>query len=293
MARYIKKYTNSGETQNALNNGQLNKPYVVYITSTSGIDYNTKDISIDYSSMPLTLEILSAGTIEWYELYDDKTINFKINNGSWNEVTSSTSITVNAGDKIEFKGDNSTYNSTAKFYESTAVFNVYGNIMSLIDSTGYTTADELTGSDTFNGFFESNTGLTDASNLILPATTLTDSSYSNMFYGCTNLTSAPSSLPATTLSNQCYYSMFNGCESLTTAPELPAPTLEESSYESMFEGCSSLNYIKCLATDISASACLDSWVSGVAESGTFVKDANMNDWDEYSNLPYGWTVIDA
>ena len=34
-----------------------------------------------------------------------------------------------------------------------------------------------------------------------------------MFYGCTSLTTAPS-LPATTLANNCYMNMFYGCRSL-------------------------------------------------------------------------------
>lgn len=68
-------------------------------------------------------------------------------------------------------------------------------------------------------------------------------SYSNwcfdMFYGCTNLTTAPK-LPATNLSQYCYREMFQGCTNLTTAPELPATTLEKGCYQSMFRGCTKL-----------------------------------------------------
>ena len=53
--------------------------------------------------------------------------------------------------------------------------------------------------------------------------------YTNMFYGCTNLTAAPA-LPATTLAESCYSYMFNGCISLTAAPELPATTLSNDCY---------------------------------------------------------------
>ena len=88
--------------------------------------------------------------------------------------------------------------------------------------------------------------------------------------------------------------MFNGCTSLTTAPELPAITLAESCYHSMFSGCTSLNYIKCLATDITASFCTDKWVNGVASTGTFVKKSNMTYWSTgYSGIPKGWTVQNA
>ena len=61
----------------------------------------------------------------------------------------------------------------------------------------------------------------------------------------------------------------------------------------MFSGCSSLNYIKCLATDISATDCTGNWVSGVASTGTFVKNASMTSWTEgTSGIPNGWTVQD-
>ena len=63
----------------------------------------------------------------------------------------------------------------------------------------------------------------------------------------------------------------------------------------MFYGCSSLNYIKCLATNPSdnSSYTLD-WVVNVAQSGTFVKAASMNDWTTGVNgIPSNWTVEDA
>ena len=157
----------------------------------------------------------------------------------------------------------------------------------------------------------------------LPATTLASSCYSFMFYGCTSLTTAPA-LPTTTLASGCYKYMFNGCKSLTTAPELPATKLAYNCYEfmfsnctnlttapalpatklanycyqSMFYGCSKLNYIKMLATDISASNCLYYWVNGVASSGTFVKNVAMTSLptaasnNSYYGIPKGWTVED-
>ena len=87
--------------------------------------------------------------------------------------------------------------------------------------------------------------------------------------------------------------MFTGCLSLTTAPELPATTLAEGCYFQMFYNCSSLNYIKCLATDISAAVCLTNWVDGVAASGTFIKDASTTWPTGSSGIPTGWTTEDA
>ena len=127
---------------------------------------------------------------------------------------------------------------------------------------------------------------------VLPATTLADFCYADMFNGCTSLTTAPA-LPATTLANYCYYSMFQGCTLLTTAPELQANTLTDYCYQDMFQGCTSLNNITMLATDISASNCLNNWVMNVSSTGTFTKSPEMTSLPTGVNgIPEGWTVVD-
>ena len=127
----------------------------------------------------------------------------------------------------------------------------------------------------------------------LPATTLANNCYTFMFGECWSLTAAPI-LPATTLANSCYEQMFYNCSGLTAAPELPATTLAEGCYRYMFQRCSNLNYIKCLATDISATNCTYNWVIGVPSSGgTFVKAAGTT-WTTGGNgIPDNWTVQDA
>ena len=142
----------------------------------------------------------------------------------------------------------------------------------------------------YNSMFYGCTSLTTAPEL--PATTLAGSCYISMFAGCTSLTTAPV-LPATTLVSNCYNSMFSGCTSLTTAPELPATTLDSKCYQYMFKDCSNLNYIKMLATDISASSCLTDWVLGVSSTGTFVKNPDMTSLPiGVDGIPSGWTVVD-
>jgi hypothetical protein len=122
---------------------------------------------------------------------------------------------------------------------------------------------------------------------------MTDNCYSYMFYGCKALAIAPE-LPATILAKFCYDNMFRDCTLLTTAPELPATTLAKYCYEYMFYGCTNLNYIKCLATDISADECTTEWVTSVSSTGTFVKDPNMSGWTTGTNgIPSGWTTQDV
>ena len=55
-------------------------------------------------------------------------------------------------------------------------------------------------------------------------------------------------LPATTLTEGCYQDMFNGCKGLEKAPELPAPKLEKDCYSEMFFGCENLKKISIGAT---------------------------------------------
>ena len=164
------------------------------------------------------------------------------------------------------------------------------------DCTSLTTAPQLPATtlaySCYAGMFWGCTSLTTAP--VLLATTLANYCYSNMFNGCTSLTTAPSTLPATTLAYYCYNSMFRDCTSLTTAPQLPATTLTQSCYNGMFYGCTRLNYIKCLATDISAYWCTTDWVNGVASSGTFVKASSMSSWTSGSNgIPNNWSIQNA
>lgn len=126
----------------------------------------------------------------------------------------------------------------------------------------------------------------------LPAITLDQSCCRGMFSYCTSLLTAPAILPAATLANYCYMGMFYGCTALTNTPELPATTLTSSCYQEMFSGCTSLNYIKCLATDISASGCLYKWTNSVATTGTFYKKSGVTYPSGISGIPDGWTVVD-
>ena len=162
--------------------------------------------------------------------------------------------------------------------------------------TSLTTAPELPAttlvSNCYRSMFDVCTSLATAPEL--PATTLANYCYYQMFYGCTALTTAPSVLPATTLAAYCYYNMFDGCTSLTTAPELPAETLVDYCYAGMFYNCASLNYIKAMFTTRPTSTYTKNWVSGVASSGTFVKNSSAT-WNVtgVNGIPEGWTVING
>ena len=249
----------------------------------------------------LTFEIISGGTIKWENYYSGtgsgKTIEYSKNGGNWSTITSSSgssapSISVSNGDIIRFRGNNQSYNGNGVF-TTNVTFNVYGNIMSLINSTNFSGLTALSGSNNFYVLFANCSKLKDAGSLVLPATTLANSCYEQMFAGCSGLTRAPE-LPATTLAKSCYCAMFQECRSLTTAPALSATTLVQNCYEQMFSDCESLLKITCLATNISASYCTYLWVDGTPTSdGVFYKNPSMNNWTTGVNgIPEGWTVRD-
>ena len=230
-----------------------------------------------YSDMYLTFEVLSAGTINWTQYNADqgigrKTISYSLNNGSWVSITPGDTISVSAGDIVKFKGTNDSYgdyDGNNNFGTSTAAFKAYGNIMSLIygDNFSGQTSFPTGSSCNFSNLFRSCTGLTDVSNLVLPATILVTG---------------------------CYFFMFYGCSSIAESPVLPASTILEDSCNQMFNGCSSLSKITCLATDISASYSTFYWTNNVAASGTFVRDSNMTSWTTgRDGIPVNWTVVDA
>lgn len=110
-----------------------------------------------------------------------------------------------------------------------------------------------------------------------------------MFNGCTSLITAPE-LPAVNLTTRSYRAMFRGCTSLVQAPELPAQTLAFNCYYEMFQNCTSLNYVKArFTTDPGTN--LTNWLSGVSETGTFLKNSNA-EWELSgpNGVPEGWTI---
>jgi hypothetical protein len=249
---------------------------------------------------PLTMEALTDGTIVVNNPHSG--MQYSVNGGDKTTMSETTTIDVSAGDKVQFYGIITSYIGTT-IAGGSAEVKVYGNIMSLLNETGFATKTTLYATDTytFANLFYENTTLTDASGLLLPATTLADFCYQGMFDGCTSLTAAPA-LPATTLARYCYQSMFYGCSSLETAPALPAETLPAetlppSCYRQMFYNCTKLIAVTCLATDIRASGCTANWLynAGTAamRKGTFTTPASTVWPNGINGIPDGWTRVDA
>lgn len=258
----------------------------------------------DYSKDYLTFTFSEAGTFTLGKSANKAptcSIDYSTDGGStWSTLTSSTIysyVNVSNGTVLLVKGSNSQYasNNSSRYnhFVTTANFELSGNIMSLVNNTSFSTAYTLSSSYTLCSLFRSCTKLTNAENLVLPATTLASNCYDGLFYGCTALVTGPKILPATSLTSNCYRSMYYGCTSLTGAPILPATTISAYGYYNMFYNCSSLNYIKCLCITTGNNSTTN-WVYGVAASGTFVKNTNKTNWGRDTHgIPVNWTVENA
>ena len=208
-------------------------------------------MNFDTKSTPLTFEAIEAGAVVNFDINTDVATNgvkyrtFSTASGwsDWADYTDNDPVTLaSIGDKVQFWGDNEKYGSSpASNIQFDKDCYAYGNIMSLINSTDFITETTLTGSYNFCKLFYNNTHLKSHADkpLMLPATTLTERCYLQMFLGCTSLTIAPK-LPAMEMKKMCYGDMFRNCTSLIAVPDLPATTLAEYCYCNMFESCTEL-----------------------------------------------------
>ena len=244
-------------------------------------DYLPKGNTSDY----LTLTALTSGKLRFYSDGPGSGVQryfwMSVNGGKWTQQHSSPRpapyVNLNAGDVVRLSA-NICYQFSCTLFglnfgaEEGLTYNLEGNIMSMISRNNFSNLTSLNYDDALLGVFSGNhndtgCGLVDASRVLLPATTL---------------------------GTGCYQALFATQRLLTKAPELPATTLADSCYRYMFRDCSSLNYVKCLATDISASNCTGDWLDGVASNGTFVKNSSMANWTTGINgIPTNWTIQNA
>ena len=256
----------------------------------------TPETPIDLMATPLTLEAITDGTIKVAAPKDG--MQYSLNGGAKTAVTTDP-ITVAIGDKVAFYGNGTSINSYngTKIAGGTAEVKVYGNIMSLLDETGFATLSDpitLPSTNTFNGLFLWYDKLTDASGLKLPATTLADNCYEDMFNGCSALTAAPE-LKATTLADYCYHGMFQGCSNLTTAPELKATEMKDYCYKNMFFNCKALTAAPELKAETLAEGCYHTMFSDCIALTTAPEVLPATTLKEacYANMFKGCTSLSA
>ncbi|WP_158215994.1 fimbrillin family protein [Prevotella sp. P5-92] len=231
----------------------LNAELVIpYVTFTAKSEQTFKfDISDNFAS--------SLGANEYFE--------YSVGDGEWTQFKTTV-------DNIKFGGtlgslrlrgksskgtatDPGSGYSTIEFTTPNSPVDCTGDIRTLIDYENY--ADVSTADAKFCSLFYLNKELRTAPKL--PATTLANYCYREMFTYCTALTTAPE-LPAKTLAELCYCLMFSGCSALTTAPALPAKSLAKSCYFQMFNGCTALTMAPTLPAETLAFGCYQGMFSG-------------------------------
>ena len=213
-------------------------------------------------STPLTLVAAENGKItvtfnNGVTLKND--IHYTINGGAEQTIAKNTSgaydITVKKGDVVQLYSLNSSLGGSAvagarggtRAVDSGAKYinirpsmktEIYGNVMSLLKGKdNLESATTIEANNAFYGLFAGAEKLVNNTERLLV-------------------------LPATTLTEGCYDNMFSGCKGIEKAPELPAPKLEKGCYQEMFYDCSKLNSVKCLASDVAASDALKDFLKG-------------------------------
>lgn len=241
------------------------------------------------------------------------TVQYSYDNATWQNLgttaTTPLELTVPKNTKVYLRA-NTTNWANADGYNYIIMqhsHKIGGNIMSLLAGSNFDgTETTISTARAFQKLFYGDTMLTDAGNLLMPASTISQYCYANTFYMCTNMTAAPAMLPSTTLQPYCYSGMFVGCSSLTTAPELPASDLKQFCYSGMFSACTSLAKITVNfeawptnsdPTDTDYRATWD-WTRYAKADGIFIiknralpltKNASGNQTDAHY-IPYDWQI---
>lgn len=213
---------------------------------------------------PLTFEAAEEGeTIVKFTAgnninFEDK-VQYSKNNGAWTTYNSADAITLSKGETVSFRGSLPAYSRVNTDYQGSNFYcdkdcYLYGNIMSLINPTDYANANfsdqtsDVKNKYAFSQLFKGNTHIknypTESNKykrIVLPATTLTDACYYEMFSGCTGLTKMPT-LVARKMELSCYEKMFQGCTSLRKTSMYDATNgLAQRCFMEMFSGCTSLD----------------------------------------------------
>lgn len=289
--------------------------YVMYRKDGSGDTGSDRGYIGFDESIPINLPISANKLLAFTALTDNTTVSlithgenhpdiqYSFNKLNWFHWDYSAINLIN-GQTVYMKGFNpdgfQTGNMNFSKFSGTGQYKVSGPLFAIMnDAYRKAPEDIMIGDWGMCYMFYGDTCLIDASELIMPGDDELGSNVAShimdgMFNGCSNLISAPAELPYENLASKkyCYDNMFAYCTSLTKSPILPGTWLSEGCYSYMFNGCTHLNEITCNAT-ILANNATENWHWNVSATGTFYKNANMEDWTIGDNgIPSGWTVED-
>lgn len=278
-----------------------------------------------------TIEAIENGTNVYFKRHVDSdgdpvtlSVEISTDGETWTQKSSGANpgtllTTLNAEQKVYIRGNNATYGSkdddddpNGSSIYGDKDFYAYGNMMSLVDGENALKGIYSTtlGYYTFACFFEgTNVCSHPTKNLILPAKSLNDFSYAEMFFNCSKLVKAPD-IFATRFARYCMKLMFYGCASLEVPPKILYIDTDSSFYNCAklkrspillcsdiygfsFDNCPNVCEIICLGTTISEYAS-HNWGRGrcPAETGVIYKLPDVEAWNEIT-LPDGWVLKDV
>lgn len=230
-------------------------------------------------------------------------LEYKINDGSWQDYTFNTQIALNANDKVSFRGDNELFTQNWSNYYNFAfgdgTFRAGGNVMSLLDKSCKQnvvpsgTYDNTAHTYTFAYLFNNCSGLLTPPSL--PATELEAAAcYAGMFANCSELLKVPS-LPAQDgekTFGAIYYQMFQNCTSIKDVTVLKVKKFDKYyALREMFSGCISLSAIEVdfeTWPTSTSNAATYNWVYTVAPNGIFTCPPGLQETYSADRMPYGW-----
>ncbi len=252
-------------------------------TVTAGKYYQSslKLALVDMLHTPLTLEATEDGTTVTITDASKVEYSYTVNGGTAVTTSTDATITLQAGDIVQFNSTNPALGNNlypsdptafdALFIKVDKKSYVYGNVMSMVNDAG-DFATDVTLADyamprLFSGNYSASNHIAFLADkpLMLPATTISIYCYCGMFAHCQDLTVLPSGfLPATVMQENCYALMFDQCSGLTTLPDdlLPATMLAKECYLDMFQDCNGLTHAPILRATTLVDYCYDSMFSG-------------------------------
>lgn len=182
---------------------------------SSNFDLNIEGLAIDYSNMPFTIEAIQNTTVSFTSgVRDPNSIFYNKNNGETTGYCGST-ISLNQGDIITFEAPSGTVDGKLfNFTQGSGKYKMYGNLGSLV---GY---EDTFNSQYFQRMFNGCTGLVDAQNLYITASSLSSNACYAMFSGCTELLTPPK-VYSKNLGSNSFAFMLAGCSKLTAACQFP------------------------------------------------------------------------
>lgn len=244
----------------------------------------------NYESLYTTLEILSAGTLSFQSescidgvVSHSVVLDYSINESGWTHITWTTTINVQAGDSVRIKAlfsDRPTGSYVGDYAPSlsgsTAVFNVYGNALSLIYGDAFTANTSFSQSYAFSALFK-DTNVVSARHWILPK-------------------------------QQTYYAKwfnqtFQNAHMLIEGPVFRCSSASTSCFDWCYMYATSLEKIAVPYLEQIPTQGFNAWVTGVPSTGTFAKKTGVSwdyrdselVWHNYGSygIPAIWDIVEA